>query len=162
MKARKFTRKDLLNQDSKNKGRNKLVFNFTNHPAYSKLKHILSNINLLLTPNAQHRQVFPEVPIVGFKRGKSLKDWLGKKFWWKKKQMGNLVAARENAANFALFLEEKNTVTNKEGSDTYKKREGLHLDCNSENVIYLITCKNCKKQYVGSCFTRFCLRFNDY
>ena len=76
LKARKFTRKDLLNQDSKTKGRNKLVFNFTYHPAYSKLKHILSNINLLLTPDAQHRKVFPEVPIVGFKRGKSLKDLL--------------------------------------------------------------------------------------
>ena len=41
LKARKFTREDLLNQDSKTKGRNKLVFNFTYHPAYSKLKHIL-------------------------------------------------------------------------------------------------------------------------
>ena len=42
------------------------------------------------------------------------------------------------------FLEEKNTFTNKEGSDTCKIREGLHLDCNSENVIYLITCRNAK------------------
>ena len=58
LKARKFTRKDLPNQDSKTKGRNKLVFNFTYHPDYSKLKHILSNINLLLTPDAQHRKVF--------------------------------------------------------------------------------------------------------
>ena len=37
LKARIFTRNDLLNQDSKTKGRNKLVFNFTYHPAYSKL-----------------------------------------------------------------------------------------------------------------------------
>ena len=73
LKARKFTREDLLNQDSKTKGRNKLVFNFTYHPAYSKLKHILSNINLLLTPDAQHRKVFPEVPIVVSRGGKVLK-----------------------------------------------------------------------------------------
>ena len=73
LKARKFTRKDLFNQNSKTKGRNKLVFNLTYHPAYLKLKHILSNINLLLTPDAQHCKVFPEVPIVGFKRGKVLK-----------------------------------------------------------------------------------------
>ena len=31
-----------------------------------------------------------------------------------------------------------------------------------ENVIYLITCKKCKKQYVGSCITRFRKRFNNY
>ena len=66
----KFTREDLLNQDSKTKGRSKLVFNFTYHPAYLKLKHILSNINLLLTPDAQHRKIFPEMPIAGFMRGK--------------------------------------------------------------------------------------------
>ena len=61
LKAKKFTRKDLLNQDSKTKGRNKLA----------KLKHILSNINLLLTPDAQHHNVFSEVPIVGFTRGEN-------------------------------------------------------------------------------------------
>ena len=71
-----MTRKDLLNQDSKTKGGNKLVFNFTYHPAYSKLKNILSNVNLLLLPDAQHRKVFPEVPNVDVKRGKSLKDLL--------------------------------------------------------------------------------------
>ena len=73
LKARKFTRKDLLNQGSKTKERNKhkLVFNFTYHPAYSKFEHILSNINLLFTPDAQHRKVFPEVSIVGFKGGLS-------------------------------------------------------------------------------------------
>ena len=76
MKSRRFTRKDLLNQDSKTKDRNKLVFNFTYHPAYSKLKNILSNIKLLLAPDAQHCKVFSKVPIVGFKRNKSLKDLL--------------------------------------------------------------------------------------
>ena len=62
LKSRRFTRKDLLNQDSKTKDRNKLVFNFTYHLAYSKLKNILSNIKLLLTPDAQHCKVFSKVP----------------------------------------------------------------------------------------------------
>ena len=44
LKARKFTRKDLLNQDFKTKGENKLVYSFTYHPTYSKLKNILSDI----------------------------------------------------------------------------------------------------------------------
>ena len=41
-------------------------------------------------------------------------------------------------------------------------REGLDLDCNSENVIYLITCKKVQKHYVGSCITMFHTRFNNY
>ena len=60
------------------------------------------------------------------------------------------------------FLRKKTFLLTKEGSDTYKIRKGLHLDCNSENVIYLITRKKCKKQYIGSCITRSRTRFNNY
>ena len=49
--------------------------------------------------------------------------------------MGNLVIVKLNDAKF-FWKKSK-----KEGSDTYKIREGLHHDCNSENVIYLITSK---------------------
>ena len=73
--ARKFDRNRLLDQESK-KVDPRLTFNITYHPAYSKLKYVLRNIHLLLTPNEEHRQVFPIVPIVGFKKGKSLKDFL--------------------------------------------------------------------------------------
>ena len=161
LKVRKFTSKDLLYQDSKTKGRNKFVFNFIYHPAYSKLKYILSNINLLLAPDIQYRKLFPEVP-VGFRRGKSLKDLLIRtKFQWKKKH-GNSCGCRGKRYEVCTVLEEKNTFTNKEVSDIYKIREGLHLDFNSENVVYLITCKKCKKQDVGSCITRCRTRFNNY
>ena len=127
MKARKFTKKDLLNQDSKTKGRNKLVFNFTYHPAYSKLKHILSNIKLLLTPDAQHCKVFPEVSFVGW--GKSLKDLLVRaKVPVEKETDGKSCGCQEKRCELYTFLVENNTFTNKEGSDTYKIREGLPLD----------------------------------
>ena len=54
--------------------------------------------------------------------------------------MGNLVVVRLNSAKFAIFWKK----SKKEGSDTYKIREGLHRDCNSDNVIYLITSKKSK------------------
>ena len=118
---------------------------------------------MLLTPDTQHRKVFLEVPIVGFKSGKSLKDLLVReKVPVEKETDGKSCGCQEKRCEVCTFLEEKNTFTNKEGSDTYKIREGLHLDCNSKNVIYLITCKTCKKQYVGSYITRFCTRFNNY
>ena len=149
LKARKFTRKDLLNVDSKTKGRNKLVFNSTYNPDYSKFKHIISNINLLLTPDKQHCKVFPEVPIVGFKRRKSIKDLLVRtKFSVEKEIDGKYFYCQGKRCKFCTFLEEKNTFTNKEGRDTYKVREGLHLDCNPENVIYLTTYKKSKSKHV--------------
>ena len=36
------------------------------------------------------------------------------------------------------------------------------LDCNSRNVVYLINCKVCGFQYVGSTTTKFRLRFNNH
>ena len=36
------------------------------------------------------------------------------------------------------------------------------LNCNSKNVVYLITCKKCGIQYVGSTTTAFRTRFNNH
>ena len=36
------------------------------------------------------------------------------------------------------------------------------LDCNSSNVVYLLSCKVCHAQYVGSTTTKFRLRFNNH
>ena len=69
LKTRTFTRTDLLNQDFKTNRRNKLVL-LTIQPSRNV------NNNLLLTPDAQHGKISSEVPIVVFKRGKSLKDLL--------------------------------------------------------------------------------------
>lgn len=52
-----------------------LVLNITYHPVHSKLKGILSNIHLLLTPDEEHRKIFQDTPMVGF-NGKSLKGIL--------------------------------------------------------------------------------------
>ena len=43
----------------------------------------------------------------------------------------------------------------------YEIRAGK-LNCNSTNVVYLLSCKTCSAQYVGSCTTKFRLRFNNY
>ena len=56
--------------------KNKLAFNITYYPIFSKLKNILSIIHLLSTPDRKHCKVFENVPIRGFKKGKSLNDIL--------------------------------------------------------------------------------------
>ena len=85
----------------------------------------------MLTPDAQHCKVFPEVPIVGFKREKGLKDLLDRaKVPVKKEADGKSCSCLGKRCEVCTFSEEKNNFSNKEGSDTYKIREDLHLDCN--------------------------------
>ena len=76
LKTGKFNRTELLFRADKIRTSPNLVFNFTYHPAFSKLKSILDNIHLLLTSDSEHRRVFQSIFLVGFKRGKSLKDIL--------------------------------------------------------------------------------------
>ena len=76
LKARKFDRNYLLDKEQDKKPPPDLVLNITYHPALNKIKSILSNIHILLTPNKEHEKVFQQVPVVGFRRGKSLKDIL--------------------------------------------------------------------------------------
>ena len=79
---------------------------------------------MLLAPDALHRKDFLEVPIVSFKRGKSLKDLLFRaKVPLEKKTYGKSCGYQGKRCQVCTFLEEKNTFTNKEGNDT--------------NVIYL-------------------------
>ena len=40
------------------------------------MRNILQELDLLLPSDKEHKKVFPNVPIVGFRNGKSLKDYL--------------------------------------------------------------------------------------
>ena len=51
-------------------------YNITYYPAFQHVRRIMEELHILLTPNKEHRKVFPDVPVVGFRNRKSLKDYL--------------------------------------------------------------------------------------
>ena len=76
LKARTHKRKDLPNNMKDKRNDYQLVFNITYHPDFSKLNNTMSFFHLLLTPDQEHQKVFHTVPIIGFRRAKSLKGIL--------------------------------------------------------------------------------------
>ena len=50
-------------------GVQKLTFNITYSPAFQNVRGIMEELHTLLTPNKDHRKVFPDVPVVGFRNG---------------------------------------------------------------------------------------------
>ena len=58
------------------------------------------------------------------------------------------------------FIEETNTFQNKDKTETSDIRKGI-LNRSINLVVYLIECKSCFRQYVGSSITPFRSRFND-
>ena len=54
----------------------KLTFNSNCYSAFQNVRAIMEELNILLNPNKEHKKVFPNVPVIGFRNGKSLKDFL--------------------------------------------------------------------------------------
>ena len=52
------------------------MLNITYYPVFQNIRNILQELHLLLAPDKEHKKVFPNVPVVGFRNGKSLKDYL--------------------------------------------------------------------------------------
>ena len=68
LKARKFSRAELLNSQRKKENEDKLVPNIAYHPSLAQLKVIMTSIQLVLTPDNEHNKVLRDVPITGFRR----------------------------------------------------------------------------------------------
>ena len=75
-KARRSWRSEVLNKRKCVGNNSRFVFNITYDPVLSKLKNVLFEIRLLLTPDKEHGKVFGKILIVGFRRTKCLKDVL--------------------------------------------------------------------------------------
>ena len=161
LKARKFKRVDLLNKSKSENNKNNLVLNITYHPLFAKLKNILSCIHLLLTPDKEHQRVFDKVPMIGFRRGKSLKDMLVRaKVPPLQKQRGFCGPCDKTRCRLCDIIVKTDSFKSFSSNKTYKIQPE-NLNCDSKNVVYLISCKTCQKQYVGST-EEFRARFNNY
>lgn len=75
LRVREHSRKDLLEKEKQQMSKQKLTFNINFHRAFQNIRSIMEELHILLTPNEEHK-VFPDVLVVGFWNGKSLKDYL--------------------------------------------------------------------------------------
>ena len=125
LKARIFLRSELLNKRKSIGNNNRFIFNITYHPVLLKLKNVLSEIHLLITPDRKHRKVFERIPIVRFRRAKILEDILVR-------------------AKVAPFEKKKDSSI----SFSTQREYWIKLDslnCRSNNVVYLFSCKTSSK-----------------
>ena len=161
LKARKFSRSEVLNKRKRVRNNSSFVFNITYHPVLSKLKNGLSEIHLLLTSDREHGKVFENIPTVGFRRTKSLKDiFVRAKVAPIEKKKGSCRSCGGTRCEIC-----KHVVTTETFRSFSTKREYCikpnNLNCRSNNVAYLFSCKACSKQYTGSTES-FRSRFNNY
>ena len=75
LSAREHSRNDPLEKEKQQISERKLTFNITYYLAFRNVRSTMEELHILLTPNEEHK-VFPDVLVVGFWNGKSLKDYL--------------------------------------------------------------------------------------
>ena len=167
LKARKFKRSELLSRERAERDPPNLILNITYHPSFAKFKAILSEIHILLTPNEEHRKVFADIPVVGFKRGKSLKDLLVRaklpniESEQQETTRGSCGHCHYRACKICKDLPETETFTGGNGK-TYNIAGENKITCRSLNTVYLLTCRTCGLQYVGSTCPEFRERYGNY
>ena len=123
--------------------KNKLVFNITYYPIFSKLKNILSKIHLLLTSDREHSNVFENVSIIGFKKRKSLKDNLVRaKLPPLKTEEGFCGPCNRPRCEICKHITKTHQFESSSTKRIYFIRP-QNLNCASKKVAYLFTCKTC-------------------
>ena len=150
LRARAIPRDTLLGKVNNKKNNNKITFNITYHPVFRNVKKILEEMHVILAPDDRHKEVFPDVPLIGFKNNKSLRDHLVRSQLPDIEETGKSEPCGGKRPPCHLCKNMKNTCTfkSKHFNEVYKINNDYN--CNSKMAVYLIECRVCGEQYTGS------------
>ncbi|KAK3756747.1 hypothetical protein RRG08_018469 [Elysia crispata] len=131
----------------------------TYNPALPNIPSILKKYFPILQTSDRCKKAIPTLPMAAFRRPKNLCDSL----------MHSSASRRDIVGSGPCNIPRCMTCTSITSSTTFtstitrKSYNILHnLSCHSHNVIYLITCNLCNKQYVGLTSQTLRKRFNTH
>ena len=126
------------------------------------VRSTLEELQILLARDKEHKKVFPEVPIVGFRNAKILNDYLVRAALPKMDNAGGSEPCGKGTCQVRDHIITTNTFITKACGEVFKIQSGA-LKCNSEKVLYLLRCKIFDDiPYAGKAEKKFRLRFNNY
>ena len=142
----------------------RVPFVVTYHPSLGNLSSFLHKHLPTLHSSEKMKKVFPEPPVVSFKKPKNLKDHLVRSRLDSKTSGGGGGGSFKTCSDKRCQLCRYTTTTSEFASSTSGLKYVMlgSLSCKSRNVIYLITCKKCGKQYVGETGDPLNLRVNNH
>ena len=119
------------------------------------------NFKFCLHPLKSIKKVFPEVLIVIFRNGPSLKDYLVRLAFPRMINSRGSDLCEIGTYQACGHITTTNTFTTKVCVEVFKIQNGS-LNCNSEKALYLLRCKVYDDTpYIRKAKTNLCLRFNN-
>lgn len=158
-KAANLDRQTLLHQqkDTDQQRKKNLVLTFTNNPP--NINKILKKHFNILEQSKRLSKIFTSPPGVVYRRPRSIRDHLINSKIGTKPQIG----CRPCGKGRCKVCKHMQTTTVAESTHSnFKHKISGALDCDSNNVIYLLECGVCNMQYVGQTDTPFRIRFNNH
>ena len=133
----------------------KLTFNITYYPVFRNFRSIMEELDILLTPNKEHKKVFLDVLVAEFWNGKSLKGYLVRAKLPKLDESGRYDTCEKKTCLVCDSISTTTTFTTEACQETFKIQKDP-LNCYFNKVLYLLKCKVCGGvRYVGKAKTKF-------
>lgn len=158
-RARRIPREQTL-RDKQPACNKRIPFVVTFHPALPCISKILHRLHPVLQSSRRCQLALEQVPMVAFRRPKCLKDILVHSELKTPVTVKGCGRCGDRRCRVCDFLDEgicfKSRVTGRDFVINFK------LDCNSDHVVYLLSCAMCQMQYVGSTINKFRTRFNNH
>ena len=162
LNTQKNSRNDLLERKRQQISEKKLKFNITSCAVFQNvIMSIMEELHILLTPNKEHKKVFPDVPVVGFWNDKSRKDYLIRAKLSKLEESGRCEPILKNCL-VCDSISSTETFTKEACKETFKIQKG-RLNCVYKKWLHLLKRGVCGEvPYVGKAKTKFCYRLYTY
>ena len=160
-RVREVDRNNLLMRKEGVKKSNRNCFVIDYHPALRVLYNIFRELQVIVNWSERFLSIIPEPPMVCFRRSKNLKDHLVRSKSRREEEtiVGMFKCGKKKCKicdNVIIGATFKSHVEGRSFCINHR------FDCDSESIVYLISCKCCGLQYVGNTITPFRLRFNNH
>ena len=144
LRARKIPRNELLDKEKSQGNDSKLTFNVTYYPVFRHLKNQLKELHVILACDEDHKKVFPEVPIIGFKNNRNLKSHVVRVALSDINQVGRCKpCAGKRPCQLCINMKNTSTFKSKHSSEVYQIKKNFSF--NSKRLVHLMKCRVCGK-----------------
>ena len=161
-----LSQKDLLKVKPKSESEEHRLFFITDYnPRNPDIRQFIENNWHLLHLNDIGRKVFPNPPTCGHRRTENLRDILvtaalKSSITSPTTRFTPLKCNKQNCTWCTAIHQRKGWIRSSVTRRTY--RISANTTCMTNNVIYLLSCKICKKQYVGETKRSFIVRYKEH
>ena len=136
------------------------VYITTYHPLLQNIGRVFHRHLDLLYTDQEVERVFTPGPMASFRSARKISsDFIRAKLYPLERHVGSFKCGSRRC-QVCLNVTETEAFTRTSTNQTYKINH--EFSCNESSLIYLLTCKSCRKQYVGKTVDIMCSRWNNY